>query len=105
MTTVPAKKLLELVLPTVGASLPKRDVVDLRLVDDVRNRTGKIIDSQQQVGAWPELKSGKVPLDSDNDGMPDAWEMKHHLNPHDPSDASLIGEDGYSHVEEYVNGK
>jgi pectate lyase len=105
VTTVPAKDLLELVLPTVGASLPKRDVVDARLVNDVRNRTGKIIDSQQQVGGWPELKSGDVPLDSDNDGIPDAWEIKHRLNPHDASDASRIGENGYSNIEEYLNGK
>jgi hypothetical protein len=105
VTTVPAKDLLELVLPTVGASLPKRDVVDTRLVNDVRNRTGKIIDSQQQVGGWPELKSGDVPLDSDNDGIPDAWEIKHHLNPHDASDASRIDEYGYGNIEEYLNGK
>jgi pectate lyase len=105
VTTVPAKDLLKLVLPTVGASLPKRDVVDTRLVNDVLHRTGKLIDSQTQVGGWPELKSGKIPLDSDDDGIPDAWEKKHHLNPHDSSDASLIGEDGYSHIEEYLNGR
>ena len=105
VTTVPAKDLLAFVLPTVGASLPKRDAVDTRLVEDVRNRTGRIIDTQTQVGGWPELKSGEVPLDSDNDGMPDAWEIKHHLNPHDASDASLIGEHGYSNIEEYLNGK
>jgi len=105
VTTVPAKDLLKLVLPTVGASLPKRDSVDTRLVNDVRNRTGHIIDSQKDVGGWPELKAGKVALDSDNDGIPDAWEIKLHLNPHDPSDASQIGKYGYSNIEEYLNGK
>lgn len=104
VTTVPPNKLLKLVLPTVGASLPKRDSVDTRLINSVRNRTGKLIDSQKDVGGWPELKSGKVPLDSDNDGIPDAWEIKHHLNPHDPSDAAQIGEYGYSNIEEYLNG-
>ena len=104
VVTVPAKDLLKLVLPTVGASLPKRDAVDTRLIDHVRHHTGKIIDSQTQVGGWPELKSGKVPLDSDNDGIPDAWEIKHGLNPHDPADASLIGKYGYSNIEEYLNG-
>jgi pectate lyase len=105
VTTVPAKDVPKLVLPIVGASLPKRDVVDARLVSDVRNRTGKLIDSQKQVGGWPELKAGKVPVDSDNDGIPDAWEIKHGLNPHDPSDASQIGKWGYSNIEEYLNGK
>lgn len=103
VATVPAKDLLKLVLPTVGASLPKRDPVDTRLIGHVRHHTGKIIDSQTQVGGWPELKSGKVPLDSDNDGIPDAWEKKHHLNPHDSSDASAVGEYGYSNIEEYLN--
>jgi pectate lyase len=105
VTTVPAKDLLELVLPTVGASLPKRDAVDARLVNDVRHRTGKIIDSQTQVGGWPELKSGEVPLDSDSDGIPDAWEKTHHLNPHDPTDAVIISKDGYSNIEEYLDEK
>ena len=105
ITTVPAKDLVELVLPTVGASLPKRDIVDARLADDVRNRTGKIIDTQIQVGGWPELKSAEAPLDSDNDGMPDAWEIAHQLNPHDPSDANLGSDkDGYTNIEKYLNG-
>jgi len=103
ITTVPAKDLLNFVLPTVGASVPKRDAVDTRLVDNVRNRTGKIIDSQTQVGGWPELK-GEAPLDSDNDGMPDAWETAHGLNPHDASDAAVVGKDGYSNIEKYING-
>jgi hypothetical protein len=72
VTTVPAKDLLELVLPSVGASLPKRDSVDTRLIEHVRNRMGKLINSQTEVGGWPELKSGEALLDSDHDGMPDA---------------------------------
>jgi pectate lyase len=105
VTTVPAQNLLEWVLPTVGASLPKRDSVDSRLIDQLRNRTGKLIDSQAQVGGWPELKSGEVPLDSDQDGMPDAWEITHKLNPHDSADSSLDSDkDGYSNIEEYLNG-
>ena len=105
VTTVPARDLLDFLLPTVGASLPKRDSVDARLIDHVRNRTGKLIDSQNEVGGWPELKSGEVPLDADNDGMSDVWEIKHHLNPHDPSDATQIAKDGYTQIEEYLNGK
>lgn len=104
VTTVPASKLLDFVLPTVGASLPKRDSVDTRLVNDVRNRTGKIIDSQTQVGGWPELKSTEPPKDSDQDGIPDDWEIAHHLNPNDPSDANVIAKDGYSNLEHYLNG-
>jgi pectate lyase len=105
ITTVPTKNLLEYVLPKVGASLPRRDAVDTRLIDHVRNRGGKLINSQTEVGGWPELKTGEVPPDSDNDGMPDEWENKHHLNPDNAADAALIAKDGYSNIEEYVNGK
>jgi hypothetical protein len=103
--TVPAKEALELVLATVGASLPVRDPVDLRLVNDVRTRGGQIINSQTEVGGWPVLKSAPPADDTDNDGIPDAWETAHGLNPRDASDASAINpKSGYTHLEEYVNG-
>jgi hypothetical protein len=103
VTTVSATEALELVLARVGASLPVRDAVDSRLVNHVRTRTGKMINSQEEVGGWPELKSGPVPADSDHDGMPDAWETSHGLNPRDASDGAKLAKSGYSNVEEYIN--
>src|SRR6185295_17953462 len=88
ITTVPATDLLKLVLPQVGASRPKRDAVDARLIEHVRDRTGKLIDSQQEVGGWPELKSAEPPPDTDHDGLPDSWEIQHGLNPDDAGDAA-----------------
>jgi len=103
--TVSAKDAYEAVLATVGASLPVRDPVDRRLINDVRTRGGKIIDSQAQVGGWPGLKSAAPPIDSDHDGMPDEWETRHGLNPRDPSDANADPDkDGYTNLEEYLNG-
>lgn len=44
-------------------------------------------------------------VDSDNDGMPDAWETKYGLNPNDPSDAVKdCNGDGYTNIEKYING-
>jgi len=92
------------VLSSVGASLPHRDSVDARIVGEVRNRGGSIIDSQQQVGGWPELKSAVAATDSDEDGMPDSWERRHGLNPRDPGDGSADKDkDGYTNLEEYLN--
>lgn len=105
VTTVPAPAALELVLASVGASLPVRDPVDARIVGEVRRHGGHIINSQTEVGGWPELKSEPPPVDSDNDGMPDAWESQHGLNPHDPADAAADNDhDGYTNLEEYLNG-
>ncbi len=103
VTTVPAKDAFELVLSRVGASLPVRDAADARLVNHVRTRAGKLIDSQKEVGGWPELKRGPLPLDSDQDGIPDAWELAHGLDPKNPADASAVAKSGYTHIEEYLN--
>lgn len=105
----PAEQAYQLVLQYAGASL-HRDAVDARVVEEVRTGTatyGKnkdgIIDSQSQVGGWPELKSGTVPADDDNDGMPDSWEKTNQLNPK-KMDANLYTLDKkYTNLEMYLN--
>jgi len=112
--TQTAEEAYELVLARVGANLPRRDPLDTRIIHEVRTGTathggvwgeGKgIIDSQAQVGGWPELKTMAPPADSDHDGMPDDWEEKYSLDPSDPADARGDGDkDGYSNVEEFLN--
>ena len=101
--TVAAKDALELVLATVGASFPARDAVDARLVNHVRTRSGGMINSQTEVGGWPELKSGPLPVDSDNDGLPDAWETAHGLDPKNSADASAVAKSGYTNIEEFLS--
>lgn len=57
-----------------------------------------------QVGGYPDYK-GTPYVDSDGDGMPDAWETAHGLNPHDPADAAGdLNGDGYTNIEDYING-
>lgn len=104
VTTHTAEEAYELVLNQAGAILPKRDSVDARLVNDVRNRTGRQINSQLEVGGWPELNSLPAPQDSDRDGMPDEWELANGLNPNDPSDRNGdFNGDGYTNLEKYLN--
>lgn len=44
-------------------------------------------------------------LDSDGDGMPDAWETQYGLNPYDATDAAFDSDgDGVSNLNEYLNG-
>jgi len=102
--TQPAHKVLSLVLARAGASL-HRDAVDLRVINDARRRQGRLLNSQSEVGGWPRLRSEKAPADTDRDGMPDAWERTHKLNPSDPSDRNADRDgDGYTNLEEYING-
>jgi hypothetical protein len=118
------------VLGNAGATVPVRDPVDKRIIEEVK--TGKItcaeglnpddyyqfkhrrlpkdsyksgiITDISQVGGYPGYK-GEPYRDSDRDGMPDQWEKKYHLNPYYPADAMLdCNGDGYTNIEKYING-
>ena len=78
----------EAVLARVGAWRPIRDRVDARLIAEVRQQTGKLINSQKDVGGWPDYRPAAAPADSDADGMPDAWEASHGVRLLDPADAA-----------------
>jgi pectate lyase len=108
-----AKDAYEAVLSYVGASF-KRDTLDERIINDVKNRTGRFIDVQGgfphgteyevTVNAWPALKQLPAPADSDKDGIPDDWEKKKGLNPADANDASKVSlHKFYSNIEVYIN--
>ncbi len=104
VATESARDASSAVLEGAGATLPKRDAVDARIVREVREGTGHIIDSQREVGGWPEYASSPAPEDRDVDGMPDAWEHRHGLNPNDPADGpQKANGDGYTNLEEYLN--
>jgi hypothetical protein len=125
-----ADEAYEFVLKNVGATLPIRDKVDERIVRTVKTGVPEyakglekkefyqfehrrlpmdsykkgIITDISQVGGYPEYK-GKPYVDTDKDGMPDAWEKKYGLNPNDPSDAQGdLNGDGYTNIEDYING-
>ena len=119
-----AEQCFESVLAMAGFSKPNRDAVDLRIVDEVRSgkasyegkgykRNTKvmdasvpsgIIDSQNDVGGWPELKSLPPKTDTDHDGMPDDWEANHGLDANNAADGSAAsGVDGYTNLEIYLN--
>jgi hypothetical protein len=129
ITIIPAEKAYTYVLENAGATLPKRDPVDTRVIEQVR--TGKItykegvplpttqfehrrlpIDSYKkgiitdpiQVGGYP-IYAGKPYTDTDKDGMPDDYEKKNGLDPKNAADASQAkGKEGYTNIENYLNG-
>jgi pectate lyase len=100
--TTSAATALSEVLAGAGARVQHRDAVDRRVVRDVRERTGRIIDHPSDVGGWPVLPATSPPPDRDRDGMPNAWERARGLDPfRDDSRADRNG-DGYTNVEEYL---
>jgi hypothetical protein len=113
IVTVSAEEAFEQVLAYAGAIFPKRDPVDERIV--METRTGKpnfgasygsgkgIIDTPSDVGGYPTYHSTTAPVDSDNDGMPDAWEDANGLNKSDPNDGKAIASNGYTNLENYLN--
>lgn len=101
--TQPAQQAYQIVLEHAGA-VKVRDAVDERVIKGIHDRSNRLIDSQEEVGGWPPLNSTPVPVDTDRDGMPDAWESAHGLNRKDPGDRNDDADgDGYTNLEEYLN--
>lgn len=105
-----ATDLVEKLLPEVGASLPYRDLADCYMVDEVLSfgKRGNLITNENELPigvptSWAWFK-GEKPTDSDNDGMPDAWETANGLNPNDAADAMKMADNGYTNIENYING-
>jgi pectate lyase len=100
------------VLLNSGSSLA-RDQIDIRIVDEVKsgkttfsgskNGLSGIIDSQNDVGGWPILKSLPPPVDTDRDGMPDDWELAKGLNPNRRDDRLNDLDKEYTNLEVYLN--
>lgn len=119
VTTHTAENAYLKVLDYAGASFC-RDNVDERYARETKNNkpeyTGSvsklpgIVDVVADVNGYTEANfgTGSRPdgFDSDNDGIPDAWETANGLNPNDASDANGYTVDSkgiYSNLEVYVN--
>jgi hypothetical protein len=112
--TQSAEAAFDLVVAHAGAS-KSRDSIDSRIANEIRTGTAQfgatwggggkgIIDSQSDVGGWPELASAPAPPDSDHDGMPDDWERSQGLDPQNYADGTRDEDkDGYTNLEEYLN--
>jgi pectate lyase len=110
----PAQELDARILPTVGNALRldcdakwvmRRDSVDQRILREYKQGTEgdfySYADFEHQI---PWIAAGTACDDADHDGIPDAWEKAHGLNPSDPADAQKLNADGYTNLEHYLNG-
>lgn len=115
VTPMSADEAYSNVLANVGATRPKQDTIDTRILKEVRDGTATysgskdrlrgIIDTQNDAGGYPKMSGGTPPADSDHDGMPDDWEMEHGLNPDNADDrnSTKLSADGYTNLEMYLN--
>lgn len=108
------------VIANAGATLPKRDKVDERIISDVVGRTaptgskgsiGLVDDPIDGVpsGEESEYDGRGYPIitpetrdasyDTDGDGIPDTWEDEMGLNKENPNDSTYIGPKGYTYLE------
>lgn len=95
------------ILENVGPNLPARDEVDQYIIDELASygakgtKNGITSEAQLPHRGTGILSGGVKPLDSDGDGIPDAWEIANGLNPNDPSDAVKLNAEGYTNIEAY----
>ena len=98
-----AMEAYETVLNYAGASLV-RDAVDTRIINQVKNNNGALIDSQSDVGGYPTLQAGTALTDTDGDGIPDTWEKSNGLNPNKKDDGAMyMMTEKYTNLEVYLN--
>ena len=111
------------VLDSAGAVLPRRDAIDRLIVGEARSGKARfegaaygrihekgvthpsgIIDSQTDVGGYPDYRTTAAPADADHDGMADGWEKKHGLDPSNPRDGALHDiNPAYTNLEVYLH--
>jgi len=86
-----------------------RDQVDSQVLSDLMSlgTSGHQWTSQTQSGlgnnGYGTLNTAFDPVDTDQDGIPDYWELANGMNPNDATDANNLGPDGYTRLEEYLN--
>ena len=113
-----------LVLEHAGATLPRRDPIDERIIIEASTGTATyigsnfpnyndrygidhsiptgIIDTQDDVGGWPEMESLPPPVDTNGDGVPDEWAIAEGFDIHTPLNKTYAP-DGYTYLEKYLH--
>lgn len=104
-----AQDAIEHVIENAGASIA-RDAVDEFLINELLSygETGRIIETEDDNGIENNVGTvpgGSSPTDTDQDGIPDYWEIKYGLNPDNTEDfnGTELSADGYTNIEMYVN--
>jgi hypothetical protein len=91
----------------VGATKPALDSVDARLINDPEDGgawSANNVPFPNGGGSYPILRTYNVPVDSDDDGVPDEYEVLVNTNPDEFEPQATLDHDGdgYTNIEEWV---
>lgn len=112
--TLTAQAAYDKIISGAGASYPRRDQVDGLMISDLMSKgtTATYVYVQTDLttqfgftnGGAGHVYGAPAPLDTDNDGMPDAWETANGLNPN-VFDALAVSTTHapYLNIEVYIN--
>ncbi len=90
-----SEEVYDYVLKTAGATLPRRDAVDARIVNDVKNGTGRVINNASEVGGLIPVESEKRTFE-----IPKQWlDSKGYTG---KAETDIL-DSGYTVIEEYIN--
>jgi Ca2+-binding RTX toxin-like protein len=99
-----SQQVVAYVLANAGARPYDRDEVDARIIAGVANGTLRLVDSVADAGGKAANPPVAAPADTDRDGMPDWFEDKYGFNKLVADDKGDSDGDGYTNLEEYLNG-
>lgn len=97
---LPGKDVMSNLLPDVGATLPKRDATDARVIADVKNQTGRIINNEEEVGGLSDIESSQRTFE-----IPSDWKAANGMVA-GAAEADIVTSGtwaGYTWMEAYVN--
>ncbi|MBB3113393.1 hypothetical protein FHS18_005505 [Paenibacillus phyllosphaerae] len=102
------ENLLTDILTRVGATYPRRDAIDARIVAEVKQGLGRYINTENEVGGYVSdfgMIEEQRPSDFDTNlnGIADNWEKEQGIW-EDPDAYKTITNNGYSWLELYMNG-
>jgi hypothetical protein len=101
-------QLLTAILQQAGATYPRRDAIDARIVTEVEKGLGRFINTEHEVGGYVSPfgaieEQRTADFDTNLNGIADAWEKEKGI--WDNEDAFKTATDsGYTWLELYING-
>ncbi|MCR2806872.1 S-layer homology domain-containing protein [Paenibacillus soyae] len=101
-------QLLSDILAQAGATYPRRDAIDARIVAEVEQGLGRYINTENEVGGYISEfgvieEQRPADFDTNANGMADAWEADQGIL-NDEDAYQTITDSGYTWLELYING-